>query len=92
MYADHALVNAQLTSEEDRAAHRQAFVRQYHQLYPNIPNPYESRNAIGHHLGEEVFLQNLHLKQGSVVQFPSKLHSTKFDYFHPPEEPMKVGR
>lgn len=89
-------------------------MRQFHQLYPNIRNPYEIMHRLPeHHLGEEEHLAKLALKQGelyesfaisrssslvvvrhhssslvitgSMMQFPKKLHSTKFDYFHPPE-------
>ena len=43
----------------------------------------------GPHIQEVEDLKHLHLKQGSVVQFPSNVNLSKDDYFHPPEDPLK---
>ena len=58
------------------------------QFPKKIRNP-EEKLPDHPHLQEVEELKNLHLKQGSVCQFPKEMASTKFDYFHPPDEPMK---
>jgi len=89
LFEAHQQQIQRLESEDERAQHRQAFVRQFHQLYPNIRNPYDIMHRLPeHHLGEEETLAKLALKQGSMMQFPKNMQSTKFDYFTPPEEPM----
>ncbi|KAI1303676.1 hypothetical protein HDE_02107 [Halotydeus destructor] len=89
LFQAHQAANAQLPTDEERSAHHQDFVRQFHQLYPGVKSIMHKLPE--HHLGEEEFLAKLHLKQGSVVQFPRNAQTTKFDFFEPPEEPYKVG-